>query len=602
MNSPEPDTPRDPRLIDLALHMVDDEPVDWEQARHTTGDLSETLERLRQIEQVARTHRDAEVALEDAPPPAFVWGRLQVRDPLGEGAFGEVWRAWDPTLQREVALKLRRAGPAGAAASRRWLAEARALARVRHPNVLVVYGAAEHDGVAGMWTELIEGDTLEQWLAQHGPLGAREAGLVGIELCGALAAVHAAGVVHGDVKAANVLRMRAGSGAGAGPAGSAGGAGRIVLADFGSIHEPGAAGVPATTPLACAPEVLRGGEPTVRSDVWSLGALLHRLTTGQHPFEAATRAELVRAHDAGARVPLRQRRPDLPAAFVAAIERALAADPSARWAGAGEFEAALAAALELPAPRTRRAWWRSPAALVGGAAALAAVLTLALLPLRARRGGEPPPPAAPAQRAPAVAPAATTPAPTTPVPLTCEAALERVTGGATQPLGEGATIAPGDHLALTLDSAEPVFAYVLDEDQSGALYVLFPVHNSSLHNPLPAHARDRLPGRFHGAPFDWQVTSAGGEETILVVASRTALPELDRVVARTPGAAAGRTVTYATLPPAALGAIRGVGGMAPSPARSAPPGARLRALARELATAQRPGIWLRTFALFNPGS
>src|SRR5262249_11140650 len=157
----------------------------------------------------------------------FRWGPLEVRHRIGSGSFGEVFVARDPRLQREVALKLRRAG--ALERSKRWLDEARRLARVRHPNVVTVYGADQHDGRGGLWMELVHGRTLEERLRHEGPLGAREGALIGAELCAALAAVHGQGLVHGDVKTHNVMRE--------GAPGASRDAGRIVLMDFGSAHE-----------------------------------------------------------------------------------------------------------------------------------------------------------------------------------------------------------------------------------------------------------------------------------------------------------------------------------------------------------------------------
>src|SRR5262249_55400196 len=122
-----------------------------------------------------------------SPTPIFRWGHLHVLSKLGSGSFGEVFRAFDPALQREVALKLWRIDPALEAES--FLAEARRLARVSHPNVLSVHGADQHDGRLGMWTDLLTGKTLEQWIDVEGPMAAREAAGMGIELCRAVAAV-----------------------------------------------------------------------------------------------------------------------------------------------------------------------------------------------------------------------------------------------------------------------------------------------------------------------------------------------------------------------------------------------------------------------------
>src|SRR4029077_3080841 len=123
--------------------------------------------------------------------------------------------------------------------------EGRLLARVRHPNVVTVYGVAAHEQRVGLWMELVRGATLEQQLGAHGPLSAREAALIGIDLCRALAAIHAAGLIHRDVKAQNVMREDGGS---------------IVLMDLGTSREADGRltrSVPelAGTPLYLAPEI-----------------------------------------------------------------------------------------------------------------------------------------------------------------------------------------------------------------------------------------------------------------------------------------------------------------------------------------------------------
>lgn len=329
----------DPRLMDVALRLTDGEAVDWEQARESGQDLGSTLERLRVLELLAREHRGtpaegAEAAASE--PVRFAWGPLRVLAPLGEGGSGEVWRAWDPALQREVALKLRRQGDR---ASRRWLDEARRLARVRHPHVLSVHGADVHDSRAGLWTDLVRGATLEERLASDGPLGPREAALVGMVLCEALSAVHAAGLVHGDVKAKNVMRA-------AGTSARAESAGRIVLMDFGSAHETRSPDAETGgTPLYAAPELLEGGSPTVQSDLYAVGVLLHRLVTGAFPAEAASLEELRARLREGRLTPLRTARPDAPIAFAQVVERAMAHDPAARFADAASMERALAAAV-----------------------------------------------------------------------------------------------------------------------------------------------------------------------------------------------------------------------------------------------------------------
>src|SRR4029453_2654500 len=143
------------------------------------------------------------------PLPAAPGSPPSLREVIGRGAYGTVYRAWDPRLDREVALKLipESIGPGYAEAG---IPQARLLAKINHPNVVTIYGAARAEGMVGLWMELIEGQTLEQILQERGRFRAREATLVGLDVCEALAAVHGAGLLHRDVKAHNVMRDRNG--------------------------------------------------------------------------------------------------------------------------------------------------------------------------------------------------------------------------------------------------------------------------------------------------------------------------------------------------------------------------------------------------------
>ena len=141
-------------------------------------------------------------------------------DRIGQGTSCEVYRAWDTALHREVALKLLHdEGRSRRGAHGRILEEARRLARIRHAHVVQVYGAEQHDGRVGLWMELVRGESLEEIVQTRGPFGAREAALIGLDLCAALAAVHGAGLLHRDIKAQNVMRESGG---------------RLVLMDFGT--------------------------------------------------------------------------------------------------------------------------------------------------------------------------------------------------------------------------------------------------------------------------------------------------------------------------------------------------------------------------------
>ena len=240
-----------------------------------------------------------------------------------------MYRAWDPRLDREVALKLLRRVESGEGAlGSLVIEEGRMLARIRHPNVVTVYGADRIDGRVGLWMEFVDGRTLEAVVRDDGPLGPQEAALIGLDLCRALSAVHRAGLVHRDVKAQNVMREAGG---------------RVVLMDFGTGREDFAVRPAeiAGTPLYLAPEVFDNGQATPRSDIYSLGVLLYHLASGAYPVPGRTLAEIREAHAVGRRAWLRDARPNLPDAFVHAIERALKLNPDHRYESAVAMEASL---------------------------------------------------------------------------------------------------------------------------------------------------------------------------------------------------------------------------------------------------------------------
>ncbi len=343
------DNDRETRLGILASAILDGTPVDWPTAQ-STGDADDqaVVRQLQVLAEIAALHRDLDpsrssmpgaAAALDETRPAIAWGHLRLLETVGRGTFGEVYRAWDTHLDREVALKLLRAGPlsedpsASLSDPARVVNEGRLLARVRHPNVITVYGAEPRDGRVGLWMEFISGRTLHQIVEQQGVFGAREAATVGIDLCQALAAVHRAGLLHRDMTARNVMREEGG---------------RVVLMDFGAGHDyrgdPSARPEMMGTPLYMAPELFTGGVADQRTDIYALGALLYYLVTRSFPVTGRSLIEIRDAHERGTRARLRDVRPDLPAAFVKAIEQATAAEPSTRFATAGDLEAALDAA------------------------------------------------------------------------------------------------------------------------------------------------------------------------------------------------------------------------------------------------------------------
>jgi tetratricopeptide (TPR) repeat protein/tRNA A-37 threonylcarbamoyl transferase component Bud32 len=330
--------PEDRALTDIASAVADHEAIDWDAIdANIEGRDRRLLRHLRLVESISTLHRTmaleertAEIEL-DAPveseePSGPRWGHLVLLDRIGQGASSEVFRAWDSALHQEVALKLLHDEGASADSHGRLLEEARRLARVRHRHVVHVYGADARDGRVGLWMELVRGESLEEIVKTRGSFGEREAALIGLDLCTALAAVHRAGLLHRDVKAQNVMREDGG---------------RTVLMDFGTGEELSGTNRLVGTPLYLAPEIFRGEKASVHTDIYSAGVLLYYLVTGQFPVTAASMPDLARAHASGQRRPVRDLRPDLHESFVRVIERSLDSDPRRRYASAGELEAAL---------------------------------------------------------------------------------------------------------------------------------------------------------------------------------------------------------------------------------------------------------------------
>ncbi|MCW7944946.1 serine/threonine protein kinase [Streptomyces hygroscopicus] len=207
-------------------------------------------------------------------------GRYRLEERIGRGGMGLVWRAADQLLGRQVAVKELVLDPSLSAEEarlqrERTLREARAVAQLRHPHIIVVHDVVEDDERPYIVMELIDGGSLAERIAGRGPVDAREAARIGIDLLGALRRAHGAGVLHRDLKPANVL-MEAGTD-------------RVVLTDFGIAQVAGAttlteSGSFVGSPEYTAPERMSGERTGPESDLWSLGALLCAVLSGESPF------------------------------------------------------------------------------------------------------------------------------------------------------------------------------------------------------------------------------------------------------------------------------------------------------------------------------
>jgi hypothetical protein len=562
------DEDREEALMRIGQSISDGSRVDWNREETTRPELQPVLESMRALEEVAQGHRSIDSAEAKVPT---TWGTLEIRERIGRGGFGEVYRAYDPVLQAEVALKLRRKS-GSSADSRRFLIEARKLVQIRHPNILVVHGADERDGRVGLWTDLVKGQTLEQMLQSRGPFSAEEAAHIGIQVCRALAAVHAAGLVHCDVKTMNVMRAERG---------------QYVLMDFGSVEEPGAT-TALGTPIAMSPEQIRGEPVGPAADIWGLGVLLYRLVSGKYPIEAATFQELLMKHGAMQVVPLRDARPDVPGGFARVVERALSFDPARRYPTVGAMEHDLVAAIggANAEPDPWPAWLRR-AAVPLAAAALLAVVTLGLVAIHGIDNRWPwEQPAAPA--APAVG------------RLTATAHVYRDDKAGPKLLIPGSTIHPGDNLFLEILGTDSMYVYVINQDDLGHAYVLFPGPSFDMKGALPPGVTHRLPGTHAGTPVNWVVSSAGGRETITVIAARRPRQEIERDIASIPKASLDADVAYGAVSPRTLEVLRGIGGVTQEPAPAAGGPSVAGKLIDRVQTGVGGEVWTWQIDLMNP--
>jgi len=280
------------------------------------------------------------MALEPRRPTArrVLAGRYRLLERIDEGGAGEVWRARDSKLDRDVAVKV--LGPGADHSFRvRFADEARRAAAVVHPNVVTVFDEGRDGPDAFMVMELVPGKTLRDLIAERGPLPPHEVSRIVAQVAAALDAAHAAGVVHCDVKPANVI---------VDPSGVA------KLTDFGIARaardkdEQELLG----TARYIAPERVEGGEVTPRTDVYGLGLLAYELLAGQPVFDGGSSEELVRKRLLGPPPSLRNRRIGVDERVDAVLTRALAVDPERRHASAGAFARAFADAAEGAGDRT----------------------------------------------------------------------------------------------------------------------------------------------------------------------------------------------------------------------------------------------------------
>jgi serine/threonine protein kinase/formylglycine-generating enzyme required for sulfatase activity/cephalosporin-C deacetylase-like acetyl esterase len=359
------DLPEDERVAFLTRACGEDEEVlvlvrRLLRASQETGDLLDTAEGLPRLgESVSRPG--------EMPSEALSVGQslshYRIVDQLGRGGMGEVYEATDTRLERTVALKvLPSEAAADSGALDRFRQEARSLAKLNHPNIVTLHSVEEADGLHFLTMERIEGQTLTDVIPDSG-LGLERIVEISLALIDALTAAHEQGVIHRDLKTANIM---------------VDGEGLPKILDFGlaklqsaSPEEPRRASLTAgsvilgTVPYM-SPERLAGRSVDHRADIFSLGVVLYRMCTGRKPFEEETDSLTISAILRDATPSIRDLRPDLPRSLDSIVQRCLEKDPDSRYQTARELEQHL---LDLAEPSSS-----SPPRVWIGAAALVALL------------------------------------------------------------------------------------------------------------------------------------------------------------------------------------------------------------------------------------
>jgi serine/threonine-protein kinase len=255
-------------------------------------------------------------------------GTYEVKGVLGRGGMGVVLKAFDPSLSRNVAIKVLAPPLAACGASRRrFLREARAAAAVVHEHVVSVFAVVETAGLPFLVMEYVPGRSLQERLDDQGPLSLTEILRIGMQTASGLAAAHAQGLVHRDVKPANILLEN--------------GVERVRLTDFGLARAAADAGltqsgVVAGTPYYMAPEQARGEATDHRSDLFSLGSTLYAMCTGHPPFRAESAVAVLRRVSDDEPRPVREINPEVPAWLDSIIARLHAKNPNERFQCAAE--------------------------------------------------------------------------------------------------------------------------------------------------------------------------------------------------------------------------------------------------------------------------
>ena len=261
-------------------------------------------------------------------------GRYRVDGLLGTGAMGDVYRAYDPVIDRPVAIKVVRTELAGGSGSEQWLQrfrrEARAAGRRFHPNIVAILDFGEDDGMPFLAMEYIDGRSLDGILKASGPLDPARSVAVITQVLSALGFAHQNGIVHRDVKPSNIMVLNSGE---------------VKVADFGiariDTSEFTIVGDLLGTPAYMAPEQFAGAPVDKRTDLFAAGVILFEMLTGVKPFRGKSITEIISFMETRGPEDIRALNPAVPDSLKRVITKALAFDPARRYADAAEFSKAI---------------------------------------------------------------------------------------------------------------------------------------------------------------------------------------------------------------------------------------------------------------------
>jgi serine/threonine-protein kinase len=283
---------------------------------------------------------------------AALGAQLQLGALLGQGGFAAVFRAHDPFLERDVAIKVLDPSLAvDAALEEQFLHEARTIAAAEHPHIVPLYSAESTEGLLYLVMRLLPGQSLKDRIAE-GKLPAAEAARIALECARALAAAHAVGVVHRDIKPGNILLDANGN---------------ATVTDFGialvtSRPARELLGSSTGTPLYMSPEQSLGEQVDGRSDVYALGVVLYEMLTGTCPFSGRNATEVIAKHISAPIPKVSAREPQMPVALVRLVDRMLSKEPAGRPTAAELVKELTAAStpdgLRTPSQVRRRRWKR----------------------------------------------------------------------------------------------------------------------------------------------------------------------------------------------------------------------------------------------------